>query len=176
VGTVVASTLAWPEFADATGDRVMRVDGKPIFDPKRHQWAPCDKRGIVGSHLEKRSGRAEAPDLRGVFLRGLNQFVPDESKPVSAEQKDTGPARTEADIFQKENVGGHGHKVRITKAPSQGHTEHARTVYSDADFPQRPPLWHVGVPHGDGERGTDDNPTGETRPKNVAMYYYIKIN
>nr|VFJ98120.1 MAG: hypothetical protein BECKLFY1418A_GA0070994_10791 [Candidatus Kentron sp. LFY] len=106
VGTIVASMLEWQKFAKVAGDKVILIGGKPTFDPKRHKWSPCDGRDIEGSELAKHipakdapgSPRYVAPDLRGVFLRGLNRFDADESEhgigPVSDKQKDTGPERS----------------------------------------------------------------------------------
>ncbi|VFM95358.1 MAG: hypothetical protein BECKG1743D_GA0114223_100893 [Candidatus Kentron sp. G] len=178
VGTVVQSILPWEEYAEA-------LEEDPAFDAQTNQWSPCDGRDIAGSGLaniwKKRERVTElvAPDLRGVFLRGLNQFVADEKdhgvKAVSKERKDPGEqkgakleVREEAGVLQGENVGAHGHKFQGGGGKGMGHAKRGRDIhyvwYGEGD------VWQ------NSERSTKGNPEGEVRPKNVSMFYYIKIN
>nr|VFJ54064.1 MAG: hypothetical protein BECKFW1821B_GA0114236_10173 [Candidatus Kentron sp. FW] len=169
VGTVVQSMLPWDEYVEAVNDE---EDYDPdATDPYANKWAPCDGRTIEGSYLAGLWNKNKAPDLRGVFLRGLNEFDYNESDfvdPVSDEQKDPDwNERTEAGIFQKDNVGGHEHTYKGGRAENwakTGHGDDSKDIWHGGDMPQ------------EALRPTVDNPTGETRPKNVAVYYYIKIN
>ena len=164
VGTVIPSILSWEEYAKAAGDTLP-------YDSGKNYWAPCDGRTIKDARLYERTTRANAPDLRGVFLRGLNQFAPgDESEglidAVSDKQRDTGPR--DADGLQGDGVGAHEHKFYGGGARGTGNAESGNKIhyvwYGESD---------PGQSH---ERDTAKGPTGETRPKNAALHYYIKIN
>nr|VFJ89594.1 MAG: hypothetical protein BECKH772A_GA0070896_1001612 [Candidatus Kentron sp. H]VFJ92751.1 MAG: hypothetical protein BECKH772B_GA0070898_100337 [Candidatus Kentron sp. H]VFJ97598.1 MAG: hypothetical protein BECKH772C_GA0070978_1001411 [Candidatus Kentron sp. H] len=173
VGTIVHSILPWEKYVELMDDR-------EDYHAKESRWAPCDGRGIADSKLAKLWGKDKAPDLRGVFLRGLNRFDPEEGKwtgVVDKKQKDPGEkiddklvARTEAGGFQGHNVGWHKHQF-------QGHGAHPHEGRKDAeDGGDIKNVWFGGDLGQVGHRDTVTNPPGETRPKNVAVYYYVKIN
>jgi len=160
VGAIIQSILPWPQY-------VIAVEDQSNYDPKTSQWAPCDARDIAGSRLQELTSRTNAPDLRGVFLRGLNSFAADEPASVDTDRKDPGGNREAGYSLQGHNVGEHGHTYR--GGGSVG-------VTSAGGGSKRQGLWHDGDHDQVGERRTEKNPTSETRPKNVALYYYIKIN
>ena len=174
LGTIVASMLGWEDYADLVGDYV-------DYDPEINRWAPCDGRDIAGSRLEEAADDTDAegsfekaPDLRGVFLRGLNQFDEYEhdytESPVPPEREDPEGLR-EAGHFQEGNVGAHSHA-------SRGGGAHGKTcVHHGYGRGKSCGLWHDGD-HTQANKGgkTLNNPGGETRPKNVAVHYYMKIN
>jgi|GEM_PF-6676168 len=65
LGTVIASVLQY--------DHLIKITGDPaVVNPKTSQWIPADGRDIGKSQLSNATGLANAPDLRGRFLRGLN--------------------------------------------------------------------------------------------------------
>jgi hypothetical protein len=120
-------------------------------------WVLCDGRNIVGSRLAQLTGISNAPDLRGEFLRGKNfgRFGDVEESALGDPKGDT--------------VGPHTHFQR----------------YYDPNAPDTPArvggsiLWDGGKRFTDGEnvfvRGVDPaNP--ETRPKNVTVNFFYKIN
>ena len=130
------------------------------------------------------------PDLRSVFLRGLNRFDVNEedffpAAPVSKERRDPGEknekgellVRTEAGEFQGDNVGGHEHKFYGGGAKGKTRANHNGIGSENKE------LWH-GSDHAQNnsrttnerEREENKKPSGETRPKNVSVFYYIKIN
>nr|VFK19538.1 MAG: hypothetical protein BECKFM1743B_GA0114221_106271 [Candidatus Kentron sp. FM] len=170
VGTVVQSILPWATYREIMQDR-MDLD----YDVKHNRWAPCDGRGVAGSELARLTQRTDAPDLRGVFLRGLNQFDLEESTAVTEGQRDPESERAAGGPVQPDKVGGHSHKFDVKKAPGRNHANSAHR-YDRHESPAVSGLWHVGT-YGGGEKyPTKVNPSGETRPKNVAVFYYIKIN
>ncbi len=158
VGTVITSVLPWSMFAQTANDSAS-------FDPNTNKWAPCDARSIRGSELARLGGGPTTPDLRGVFTRGLNSFAADEPDPVAERQRDP-DLRRKVGSFQDHSTGEHSHFFRGSGAA-------LTTADNGSD---RKNLWHDGDYSQSTERETHKNPIGETRPKNVAVYFYIKIN
>lgn len=159
LGTIVNSILPWSQFAASVND-------PGNFDLKLSTWAPCDGRDIQGSklHIASRSTLDLAPDLRGVFLRGLNTFATDETDPVPKEQRDP-DNRKQAGVRQPHNVGGHSHMETAAEP------QHLPSADRGDDHIH---LWQGGKRTA--PRATSDNPAGETRPVNVTVFRYIKIN
>lgn len=157
VGTIIPSVLPWPQF-------IQTVNDMAAYNPNVNKWAPCDARSIAGSELARLGGGTHTPDLRGMFIRGLNRFASDEPDPVSKKRQDPNTKR-KVGSFQPENVGDHSH----------GFYQASRGGTTTADKGgDRKGLWHDGSPTNNTK--THSNPSGEVRPKNVAVFYYIKIN
>ncbi len=154
VGTIIISMLEPIQFMTATDS------DWPLNNPseKTAKWAPADGRVIQGSRYHAITNQNTVPDLRGMFLRGLNEFE------VSVPRKDglqdpDGTGRV-AGSFQVDTFESHQHKQ---DAP--------RNFNSNGG--------NNGNGRWAGHRKDDEtSPSGdnETRPKNVAVYYYIKIN
>lgn len=151
VGTILASTLPWPQFAESVGDQ-------GAFKAGQNKWAPCDSRSILGSELARLGGIGNAPDLRGIFLRGLNKFSTEEPNAV---QRDPEPNRI-AGSYQGDTFASHSHSFGFAMGDHDGEPNH---------FPHRANRQVAGF-------GADTSAVGgsETRPKNVAVFYYVKIN
>ncbi|QNN77218.1 hypothetical protein IAE60_15010 [Pseudoxanthomonas mexicana] len=151
VGMVVASPLPWGQFAQVSGDSAS-------FDPRRNKWAPCDGRPVAGSALAT-GGAAETPDLRGVFVRGLNDFAAGNVPPVAADRADPDAGRRAGD-FQADELKSHSHELGY-------HRWGLKNGNGDVNLEASQP-----------RPSASTKPTGgaETRPKNVALYYYVKIN
>lgn len=159
IGTVICSYLNWEEFQKITENNKYTTNG--LWNSEFSFWAPCDGREIDKSDLHKVTDKS-VPDLRGVFLRGLNSFDRYENDngipSVSDLQKDPEPNRIRAS-FQKDDVEAHTHAF-------QGRNSGA---YRSGELGQSANL-------GDSNERTSSHGGSETRPKNVALYYYIKIN
>lgn len=158
VGNIQASVLTPEQFATAVGDA-------DAFDPVINKWVLADGRDITGSKLAELSGETLVPDLRGMFLRGLNVGRAD------GLQDPDGTNRRSGDL-QEDQFQGHGH---IHEVGSNGNAYSYGTfqgVYGTNYYagPTRVLRPSTLDPYGDAKYGT------ETRPKNVAVYYYIKIN
>jgi hypothetical protein len=106
VGTIIASTLDYTAFLKA--NNLDRVDNTNM---SKAIWIPCDGRDENGSQYS-RYGRI--PDLRGVFLRGINEYgVPYTGVgQVSDDRKN--PQDKRGGEFQEDAFQGHNHEIRGT--------------------------------------------------------------
>lgn len=153
IGTVVASVLVPSEFY-----RQAQIKGGP-FDAEKYTWVLADGRDVTRSQYEKLLRVRNVPDLRGLFLRGLNAERADGKEGPDATMRIGGD-------YQQDMVGKHGHSLapRIAalsvKAAYGGLTEYA--VGADATL-------GAAVSAG-------DSPGVETRPRNSGVYWYMRIN
>lgn len=147
VGTIVSSILNEAQYAAAHGDDLANNDMTTRL------WIPVDGRSIAGSRLADVLQDTVAPDLRGRFLRGID---------TSGEGRDPKGLRAPGD-YQEDLLGSHNHSYRSTdngQLYDNGHN-------------------YAGGGHRFGFVGSKTSGAAggdETRPKNVAVYYYIKIN
>ncbi|HEV7402630.1 MAG TPA: hypothetical protein VGO11_06890 [Chthoniobacteraceae bacterium] len=163
VGTIIASSLTFAQFRSATKDD--KIAGTQWLSYKS-KWAPCDGRPVPESAYGRFSQRNVVPDLRGVFLRGLNQFDPNTLIAQKPGQLD--PDQRLVESFQDDAFESHTH----TAALRQTAVPFGAGPYMNPVEPQRP------IP-GNAEKTpvTIDAVGGpESRPKNIAIYYYIRIN
>ena len=118
-------------------------------------WVLMDGRDITGSDLATVTGNTTLPDARGIFLRGKNNGRSDGNENPAGELAE---GTYEADEF-----GSHFHRVsRENDVPGlQYHTARAfRGAYSTS-----------------GSGSTTDTVGGnETRPKNITVNTFVKIN
>lgn len=161
IGTIVASVSEPDTFCQS-------YFGLPSI------WTPADGRAVPGSAYSDRFGQPAVPDLRGVFLRGLNY-------------SSTGSYRTDGfqDPDSKPNnfLGG---GVERLPGTSQGDTlrSHQHGLeYKLAAFAQgggspnfNSSIFNEGAFNISGQPGVQMAGQAETRPKNVAVFYYIRIN
>jgi hypothetical protein len=141
IGTIVPSMLGPESFAIEVGD-------PRVFDPAKSKWVLADsKKDIKGSAYGRLLDAPRTPDLRGVFLRGLD------------DGRGLDPGRA-LGTFQEYEIQAHRHAV------------------STAGIWGRSFKGEDGTPKTAYEKTGQTAETGgkETRPKNVAVYFYIKIN
>lgn len=151
IGTIVPSMLHPSLFAKVVGD-------PPVFNPEKSKWVLADKeKDITISRYGKLFNNTRyTPDLRGMFLRGMNEGRNDgEQDP----DQDRTPGHYQQDALEE-----HGHSTTATewnwnKKGNAGYTSRANNA----------PIASVTTV-------TDAKAADETRPKNVAVYFYIKIN
>ncbi len=169
IGTIIASYLNFEQFNTATKNNEKSPGG--IWTSNKSKWAPCDGRPVPNSKFQILTSVNSIPDLRGTFLRGLNTFDPYQPVPNISSDKSDPDSRVvgshQSDAFQ-----GHKHLTQDNIA-----------VYQGREAPNTPHQRHTvtGSPASN-TAGTVDAGYGtprlsnETRPKNIAVYYYIKIN
>lgn len=152
VGTVISSLLNYDKFREIVKDPA-------VFQKDKSKWSPADGRNVDTSKYASYMPIDKVPDMRGLFIRGLNKFDIAETTVVSNEQKDVDGENRAAGSFQNDEFKSHQHEFRT---PETG----PRVSYSsDAGVKA-----NFSVGHTTANGGT------ETRPKNIAVYYYVKIN
>ncbi len=160
VGTIITSYLNWSEFQNVSQNNLNNPNGN-VWSSRYSKWSPADGREVPNSGFLRATSQTLLPDLRGMFLRGLNQFDPQESSTVASDRKD--PDNRIRGSFQANEFKKHDHHF----AESRNQT----TKGGDSTS--------YGA-NGGGDLRTDKEvvkPGGnETRPNNIAVYYYIRIN
>jgi hypothetical protein len=128
-------------------------------------WVLMDGRGVGGSTYETITGSSTIPDARGQFLRGKNNGRADGQENPDG---DVALGTYQADEFASHNHGGGNHNHTYNK----GGSDAFNGPFSDSTNDQNPP---DGVTD---NSGVIINTEGgnETRPKNVTINYFIKIN
>ena len=166
LGTIIASTLNYPQLCKVSGDgRAPSVE----WNASTSVWAPCDGRSAAGSKYGEITQRVSVPDLRGVFLRATNEFDPNWNRPVPEPQRD--PETRKPESFQGDAIRKHAHDL-AGNTMSSGYLHGHDKYDGGGDWPR----W-VPTPHTITVQDTGQNLDGaETRPKNVAVCYYIRIN
>jgi hypothetical protein len=172
LGTVIENYLNWDNFQKLTNNNSNNPAGNNLWTMKYSKWSPCDGRDISESKYTKNwGGLPNAPDKRGLFTRGLNQFDSKEKdyvSPVSEKQKDPDDNRGIATPFQTDEIKSHDHPVsdnpKIMVAMGIGWGNVAGGNNGQATY------------GGEGVGAIGHRGGVETRPKNIAVYYYMKIN
>jgi len=157
IGTIMPSMLHPGVFAKTVGD-------PSVFDPETSKWVLADgQKDITNSQYGKLLANTRfTPDLRGMFLRGLNEGRKDDKRDPDDQRK---PGDYQGDALQR-----HRHDTdafKLDRHIGQDTKELGYTSRGGADAGK------ANVTTVTGERV---NVADETRPKNVAVYYYIKIN
>ncbi len=154
IGTIVPSMLGPSTFAKAVGD----------LDRTTSEWVLADGQSIAAtSRYGQLSNKTKTPDLRGMFLRGVNEGRKDGEQ----DPDDRKPGEYQRDALQQ-----HGHKTDARKhgwgkmGDTQGWTKKAGEA----------PIASVTFVTTLKDAKVKTRTAVETRPKNVAVYFYIKVN
>jgi hypothetical protein len=168
IGTIIASMLEFEKFQDVAGNT----------------WKPADGRKVSAkSKYAKLTGNTTLPDLRGMFLRGLNQFDPltgprlDKYKDPDGRGRKAGKPQDDATSLPK-------NKKSPFKGMAASAGDHSHVYFK---------ALRVGGRSGSEDRAASEASTtgsagdhthtvlitaggdSETRPVNIAVFYYIKI-
>ena len=169
IGTIVSSVLKYQTFLEVNRFKMSDNMSKAI-------WVPCDGRNVLKSKYGDFSGNV--PDLRGLFLRNVNDYNVkfDGVDKIKDERKN--PDDTNAGVFQNYamvNIKG----AWIGSNPNQTATGGITAInyrYGDRND------WNwENKSTGkkfifDASKSEGVKVSSENRPKNMTVYYYIKIN
>ena len=166
VGTIVASFLEPEQF-------YKYYNGEVFFDKNNHKWCFANgKENIVNTDYFDLTGLTKINDLRGYFLRGL-----DISGTIDSDGTERKLGSSQKDLFQ-----GHGHNIgrasgfdmRATAGSTGGDELDQQRFAIGSSNSENIGEIRIGIP---GNSGFGTPRFGlETRPKNIAVNYYIKIN
>lgn len=183
LGTVIASLLP-------PGDFHRLTEPGATFDPTVTKWVLADGRDVTGSRFQKALIRRSVPDLRGLFLRGANEGRADG-------RQDPGPR--ELDGYQADGNLTHHHPLseRLESAGflmlplfhDEAHKDwdpKGNTLPPDCQLfadpntfykPEGPRVDLTRFQHVQTSRsGTVAVGGPEARPRNMVVYFYIRIN
>ena len=157
VGTIVASVLKPEDFISSSMQGI---------------WLPADGRDTPkGSNFPQKV----LPDLRGMFLRGWNEF-----------NNFKGPRDGDfADLGKRNKLGYQKDTTKLPNTPFKTDIEPAKTLSHSVAYthPQggafakggQPPYFTITTTVPKHDHTVISGGDVETRPKNIAVYFYIKI-
>jgi hypothetical protein len=153
IGDIVTSTLSEPQFLSIHGAG----------------WVLADGREVPGTKYAS-SVSPKVPDLRGMFLRGINAGRSDQYADPDGDRT-AGSIQSESTALPKAgftttHAGTHNHAGRFVgngagahqPGPSGGPAYDSQPIIPDGDHT------HTVI-------GGD----AETRPRNIAVYFYIRV-
>jgi hypothetical protein len=149
VGTIVASVLKPEQFVSGGVQPLwVLADGDPV--PPESAYARI-------------TGQARVPDLRGLFLRGMNTMVEGRPRVDGYADPDTNRA---SGSLQDDEIQSHGHflEMKVVGFRQGNGGDFASNLFNEAGFNTRQ------------QPGVQPSGGSETRPKNIAVFYYVKIN
>lgn len=151
-------------------------------------WVPMDGTTRPGSKLANILGTANvAPDVSGLFLRGHEYAIGANNDP---DRTSLSPIATvQNDAFLRHNhtastseAGGHSHNTNFQQSQAENGANSAKNRISpdsenSDDFPGNPAIKSTDA-QGNHAHAVTINASGgmETRPKNLNLYVYIRIN
>jgi hypothetical protein len=131
-------------------------------------WILADGRSVSGSRYHEISGSANAPDLRGIALRGKNNGRSDGNQDPDGERA--------LGNFQSHAFGSHTHVQNQHRHTYIDETNLTTAVFNTAGGTGMDNKTSVGKNTG-WETGSNQNAgSNETRMRNVAVNYFIKVN
>jgi hypothetical protein len=159
IGTIIISELDYQSFLSVNSDP------QTNFDINKSTWAPCDGRQVTGSKYGAK--RNNVPDLRGLFVRGINDMGVAGAPPSIPDRLNDTP-NVIAGQFQSDAFEAHTHNANL-KLGAEPLDGGARANSAAGSHGSVSPSWVS-------ESLVTSRGDNETRPKNLTIYYYIKIN
>lgn len=153
VGSVIASLVAPDIFSQLLGDSAP-------FEAHKSLWILADGREVPGSRYAQLLAATKVPDLRGMFLRGVNG-----SRHDGKEDPDEG-ARRVGD-YQADALAKHTHPFEYLSVGGAREAPEG-SVQAGAGWPRQ---WVTNSATKEQDVGAS-----ETRPRNIAVFYYVRIN
>lgn len=138
-------------------------------------WVLADGSSAAGTTYAAITGASNVPDMRGQFLRGKNNGRVDGNQDPSGERA--------LGVLQADQMQGHGHAYYSNQnfniGGNAGYARVPRQTGINADLQSADVVntsnTPIREPTTNGSNGTPR--TGnETRPRNVAVNYFIKVN
>jgi len=129
---------------------------------EKPEWILMDGQNIAGSELFKLTGTSKVPDARGLFIRSMNMDQ-DRKKGDAEGNRSVGQ-------YQKDTFESHTHPITNLGLNNMlcPHNSLAGAEFSQFGGGQLKDINQI----------IKNEPSGgnETRPRNIALYLYIKVN
>ena len=150
VGTIVASMLSPRQMNEEAGNL----------------WVPADGRNSLPTwSYTQLTGETKVPDLRGMFLRGVN----DSDEGIRNDGKQDPDVQRRPGTYQGDGIAAHGHTLSLKAVAftqAAGTPNFASNIFTEGGF-------NTGVSNSVGKQS---DAAEETRPRNIAVRWYIKVN
>lgn len=159
LGIIITSVLNYDQLCHVIGENA-------LIKNATSSYVPCDGRNISGSKLSQATGKNEVPDLRGKFIRGLNVlYSVGQPEPFRPDQNGDPQDNRVVGDYQHDELGAHTHTASSTGGFA--HSQSGMGIQSNSGHEVQFIAPDIAI-----------SPAGgiETRPRNVSVYYYIKIN
>jgi hypothetical protein len=143
-----------------------------ILSPKQFEtlygpgWVLMDGRRIPGSELEQQFKWEKLPDARGVFLRAKTH----NRKLMDAHGNPDGDL--ELGTYQPDQFAKHAHGIRLECGPTHSNATTCQPPGSQYNYVNGNGLY----PHGSYSNTISETGGDETRPRNITVNVYVKIN
>ncbi len=157
IGTITTSMMRYNTFLEINGLIVTENMSKV-------KWVPCDGREVKSSKYGKVND--SVPDLRGLFLRNVNDYDVGYNGTPSVNPIHMNPENTKVGIYQDDDYESHIHGLVWW---ASGGMNKPNT------YPGINNSYNPGY-NQSSDKGVTPSGGKETRPKNMTVYYYIKIN
>jgi len=168
VGTIIMSCLTVEQFYEATRSNENSPGG--IWTSAKSRWCPADGRAVPNSLFQKLASQDRVPDLRGMFVRGLNVMESVPPVPLDPQRRDSD--NRVVGSYQADSIRKHTHTLSGGSF-NLGYPHPSDRLEGGSDKQ----WWYPNAQHTVSVQNTGTDLDGlETRPKNIAMYYYIRIN
>ena len=160
VGTIIASFIEPREFYKL-------MDNRETFDREKSTWCYADGEGNILNtpyYVSRGANESRIEDLRGYFLRGLDptgRIDPDGSSRIAGSD-------------QPDTFGTHSHAMTYKEKGDKGDAAPVGKKDTDIAFRGANNFKYTKNPGSIGNPMKEEGGQ-ETRPKNIAVYYYIKI-
>lgn len=164
-GTVIYSMLAPKDFIKKNPDWMLMDGGDSVTSKKVYGTSDGAKAMFAASRLHTEGGVEDFPDGRGLFIRGMNM----------GRDKDSGDADGDRDVmvrqkdtFKKHDHGGGNHGHVFTGSMTNDSWGGNIMVGGNGDPGKKAIPLSGNIINFEGQ--------DETRPRNISLYIYIKVN
>ncbi|QEC75861.1 hypothetical protein [Mucilaginibacter ginsenosidivorax] len=168
VGDVVYSILDSDLFAKTHTGKWVLLDGKPL-DKNTQLYKLLDTHNVINV-LQVVDGYTILPDARGVFIRGINNKRPSLTGDPDGERI--------VGRYQNDIVGPHSHgwTGEAGYMGGYGYPDNAERRWTEEGLKKDPKFEKDRYVASAQKDYSISGVGGETRPKNIALYTYIKVS
>jgi rhizosphere induced protein len=168
----IGSVMAWAGPMNSIPNNYMVCDGRELDRPQFQALFNAVGTTWGGTAVNK----FKIPDLRGLFLRGVDGGTGRDPDSTSRTPAGTSPV-TEVGSVQQDALQSHKHEVSVQRDKMSGSNGTKDVERGDEKFNSDPGLGSIGVTIGNPLESTGGavRQSSETRPKNAYVYWIIRV-